>query len=42
MPRNPLLGMALRNVQAHIQKLKADRLVERAGPAKGGRWVVKQ
>jgi len=35
------VGIAPRNVQAHIQSLKAMGMVERNGPAKGGRWVVK-
>ena len=35
------VGIASRNVQVHIQTLKAKGLVERVGPAKGGYWVVK-
>jgi predicted HTH transcriptional regulator len=35
------VGITARNVQTHIQSLKAAGLVERVGPAKGGHWVVK-
>ena len=35
------VGIALRNVQTHLQTLKAKGIVEREGPAKGGYWVVK-
>jgi ATP-dependent DNA helicase RecG len=35
------VGIAPRNVQAHIRSLKAAGLVERVGAAKGGRWRVK-
>jgi len=34
-------GIAPRNVQAHIQKLKIAGLVERVGTAKSGYWIVK-
>jgi len=34
------VGIAPRNVQTHIQSLKATGKVERHGSAKGGRWVV--
>ena len=36
------VGIAPRNVQAHIQSLKTIGMVERSGSAKGGRWIVKQ
>jgi ATP-dependent DNA helicase RecG len=36
------VGIAPRNVQNHIQSLKAIGMVKRNGPAKGGRWVIKQ
>jgi ATP-dependent DNA helicase RecG len=35
------IGIAPRNVEVHIQAMKKAGLIERAGPAKGGRWVVK-
>jgi ATP-dependent DNA helicase RecG len=35
------VGINTRNVQAHIQALRAKGLVERVGPAKGGHWAVK-
>jgi ATP-dependent DNA helicase RecG len=35
------VGINTRNVQVHIQALKAKGLVERIGPAKGGYWSVK-
>ena len=35
------IGIAPRNVQVNIRTLKAMDLVERAGPAKGGIWMVK-
>jgi ATP-dependent DNA helicase RecG len=35
------IGIAPRNVQAHIQTLKTMGLVERVGAAKGGHWVVR-
>jgi ATP-dependent DNA helicase RecG len=36
------IGIALRNVEANIKILKQAGLVKRVGPAKGGRWVVKE
>jgi ATP-dependent DNA helicase RecG len=36
------VGIAPRNVQVHIQTLKKLGIIERAGTAKGGRWVVKE
>ena len=36
------IGIAPRNVQAHIKSLKTMGLVERVGAPKGGHWVVKQ
>jgi len=35
------IGIAQRNVQVHIQALKAMGIVRRIGAAKGGYWVVK-
>ena len=35
------IGTVIRNVQRHIKSLKEQGLVEREGPAKGGRWIVK-
>jgi ATP-dependent DNA helicase RecG len=35
------VGIAQRNVQANIQKLKTIGLIERIGSAKNGHWVVK-
>ncbi|MCL1908035.1 MAG: winged helix-turn-helix transcriptional regulator [Holophagaceae bacterium] len=35
------IGIAPRNVQAHIRELKKSGSVERIGPAKGGHWEVK-
>jgi ATP-dependent DNA helicase RecG len=35
------IGIAPRNVQVHIQTLRALGTIERVGPAKGGHWVVK-
>jgi len=35
------IGIAPRNVQVHIRALKEKNLIERAGSAKGGHWVVK-
>ena len=35
------VGIAPRNVQSHIQTLKRIGVVERAGAAKGGHWIVK-
>jgi ATP-dependent DNA helicase RecG len=34
------IGIAPRNVESNISKLKKAGLVERIGPAKGGRWIV--
>jgi ATP-dependent DNA helicase RecG len=36
------VGINTRNVQVHIQSLKAKGLVERVGPAKSGHWIVKE
>ena len=35
------VGIAPRNVQIHIQSLKALGLVERISAPKGGHWIVK-
>jgi ATP-dependent DNA helicase RecG len=35
------ISIAPRNVEANIKKLKLLGLIERDGPAFGGRWVVK-
>jgi len=34
------IGIAPRNVQTHLQTLKAKGVIERIGPAKGGYWKV--
>jgi ATP-dependent DNA helicase RecG len=36
-----VIGIAQRNIQAHIKVLKERGLIEREGAAFGGRWVVK-
>jgi len=36
------IGIAQRNVEAHIQSMKKAKLVRRVGPAKGGYWRVKR
>jgi len=36
------VGIAPRNVQTHIQSLKAIGMFERQGSAKGGRWITKK
>ena len=36
------IGIASRNVEANIRKLKQAGLIERVEPPKGGHWVVKQ
>jgi DNA-binding transcriptional ArsR family regulator len=35
------VGIALRNVEAHIKSLKEAGLITRVGAARGGRWVIK-
>jgi len=35
------IGIAQRNVEAHIRSLKKNGLLERSGTAKSGYWVVK-
>jgi len=35
------IGLSARGVEKNIRELKKDGLLERVGPAKGGRWVVK-
>jgi len=35
------IGIAPRNVQAHIQTLKSLGFIERVGADKGGHWVVR-
>jgi ATP-dependent DNA helicase RecG len=35
------VNMSPRGIQKNIEVLKKKGLVERTGPAKGGRWVVK-
>jgi len=36
-----VIGIAPRNVEENIRSMKKVGLIERAGPPKGGRWVVK-
>lgn len=36
------LGITTRAVEKNLSSLKADGIIERIGPAKGGYWVVKQ
>jgi len=36
-----IIGIAQRNIQVHIKKLKDSGVIEREGPAFGGHWVVK-
>jgi ATP-dependent DNA helicase RecG len=36
------IGIALRNVEAHIKSLKEADFIAREGAARGGRWVVKK
>ena len=36
------IGIAQQNVAANIRYLKKAGIIERVGPAKGGRWVVKK
>ena len=35
------LGISAKAVEKHIARLKADGIIERIGPAKGGYWKVK-
>ena len=35
------IGVSNRNVELHIQKMKADGVIDRQGSPKGGRWIVK-
>jgi len=36
-----IIGIAQRNIQVHIKKLKDGGVIEREGPAFGGHWIVK-
>ncbi len=35
------LGRTARAIEMQVAKLKADGLIERVGPAKGGHWLVR-
>ena len=35
------LGISAKAVEKHLARLKADGIIERIGPAKGGYWKVK-
>jgi predicted HTH transcriptional regulator len=35
------LGISAKAVEKHLARLKADGVIERIGPAKGGYWKVK-
>ena len=35
------LGISAKAVEKHLSNLKADGIIERVGPAKGGYWKVK-
>ena len=35
------IGISAKAVEKHLARLKADGVIERIGPAKGGRWMVK-
>ncbi len=36
------IGRTTRAIEMQIAQLKAEGLIERIGPAKGGHWVVKK
>ena len=36
------IGISAKAIEKHLAKLKADGIIERIGPAKGGYWKVKQ
>jgi len=36
------IGIATRNIETNIKALREAGLIERVGPAKGGRWIVKK
>ena len=35
------IGISAKSVEKHLANLKADGIIERIGPAKGGYWKVK-
>ena len=35
------LGISAKAIEKHLARLKADGIIERIGPAKGGYWKVK-
>ena len=35
------IGISAKSVEKHLSNLKADGIIERIGPAKGGYWKVK-
>ena len=36
------VGISAKAVEKHLANLKADGMIERIGPAKGGHWKVRQ
>jgi predicted ArsR family transcriptional regulator len=34
------IGITAKAVEKHLARLKADGIIQRIGPAKGGHWVV--
>ena len=36
------IGITPKAVEKHLAKLKAEGIIQRIGPAKGGRWVVNE
>ena len=36
-----IIGISSKAVEKHLARLKADGVIERIGPAKGGKWIVK-
>ena len=36
------IGITSKAVEKHLAKLKADGIIERIGPAKGGYWRVRE
>ena len=36
------VGISAKAVEKHLANLKADGIIKRIGPAKGGHWIVRQ
>ena len=36
------IGITPKAIEKHLAKLKAEGIIQRIGPAKGGRWVVNE